>query len=275
MDTTVPLYRQLLEQDDILEGRYDIHWLERPSGGPGAGRCAPVIRGKPLLPPVTPDLLLRAYSAGVFPMAERRDDPDLFWVDPRRRGVLPLDRFHVSRSLRRRILRGRFGTSVDRGLRRRAAGLRGPSRDLDQRPHRGALPRAVRGGIRPQPEVWEGGELVGGVYGVVLGGAFFGESMFSRRTDASKVALAPSHGPPRERGLRALRHAVRDAAPAVAGRRGDPARGLSAPPARGNSRCRPASMRPIPSPPPRPRRGCLIRRRIAGPTRRSARGRAR
>ena len=142
------------------------------------------------LPPITPDLLLRGYAAGVFPMAERRDDPDLFWVDPRRRGVLPLEGFHVSRSLRRRILRGAFGTTVDRDF---AGVLRGcadrPETWINERIEQLYL-TLFEAGCAHSQEIWEGGELVGGVYGVVLGGAFFGESMFSRRTDASKVALA-------------------------------------------------------------------------------------
>ena len=143
-----------------------------------------------MTPPVTPDLLLRAYAAGVFPMAEHRDDPDLFWVDPRRRGVLPLERFRISRSLRRRILRAEFGTSVDRDF---AGVLRGcanrPETWINDRISDLYLALHAAGYAHSQ-EVWQGGELVGGVYGVALGGAFFGESMFSRRTDASKIALA-------------------------------------------------------------------------------------
>ena len=143
-----------------------------------------------ILPPVTPDLLLRAYAAGVFPMAERRDDPEIFWVDPRRRGVLPIEGFHVSRSLRRRILSGRFGTSVDRDF---AGVLRGCA-ERSETWINGRIETLYlalfEAGYAHSQEVWEGGELVGGVYGVALGGAFFGESMFSRRTDASKVALA-------------------------------------------------------------------------------------
>ena len=143
-----------------------------------------------ILPPVTPDLLLRAYAAGVFPMAERRDDPEIFWVDPRKRGVLPIGGFHVSRSLRRRILHGPFGTSVDRDF---AGVLRGcadrPETWINERIEQLYL-ALFEAGYAHSQEVWEGGELVGGVYGVALGGAFFGESMFSRRTDASKVALA-------------------------------------------------------------------------------------
>lgn len=143
-----------------------------------------------MLPPVTPDLLLRAYAAGVFPMAEHRDDPDVFWVDPRRRGVLPLERFHVSRSLRRRLLRRDYGTTVDRDF---AGVLRGcadrPETWINDRIQSLYL-ALFEAGYAHSQEVWHGGELVGGVYGVALGGAFFGESMFSRRPDASKVALA-------------------------------------------------------------------------------------
>lgn len=140
--------------------------------------------------PLTPERLLQAYAAGVFPMAEDASDPEVFWVDPRRRGVLPLEGFHVSRSLRRRILRGSWGTSVDRDF---PGVLRGcadrPETWINERIE--ALYLALfEAGYAHSQEVWEGGALVGGVYGVVLGGAFFGESMFSRRSDASKVALA-------------------------------------------------------------------------------------
>lgn len=141
-------------------------------------------------PLITPELLLRAYAAGVFPMAEGKDDPDMFWVDPRRRGVLPLSGFHVSRSLRRRVLRRDYATSVDRDF---AGVLRGcadrPETWINDRIR--ALYMALHeAGHAHSQEVWEGGELVGGVYGVAMGAAFFGESMFSRRVDASKVALA-------------------------------------------------------------------------------------
>ncbi|MGY6412369.1 MAG: leucyl/phenylalanyl-tRNA--protein transferase [Alkalilacustris sp.] len=139
---------------------------------------------------LTPDLLLRAYAAGVFPMAEGRDDPTLHWVDPPRRGVLPLDGFHMSRSLRRRLLRAPWRVSVDTAFAEVMEGcadrpetwINGPIRALSQALH-------ARGHAHSL-EVWEGPALVGGVYGVALGGAFFAESMFSRRTDASKAALA-------------------------------------------------------------------------------------
>ncbi len=139
---------------------------------------------------ISPELLLHGYAIGVFPMAEHRDDPEIFWVDPKRRGVVPLDGFHISRSLARRIRRGRFTVTIDRdfagvvdGCADRAetwinAEIRALYLDLHARGHAHSL------------EVWEGETLIGGVYGVVLGAAFFGESMFSRRTDASKIALA-------------------------------------------------------------------------------------
>lgn len=139
---------------------------------------------------LTPDILLRAYAAGVFPMSESRDDPEVFWVDPRRRGVFPLDGFHISRSLAKRMRRTTWALSVDRDF---AGVVRGcadrPSTwindtifDLYAALHRQGHAHSV--------EVWDGAELIGGVYGVRLGGAFFGESMFSRRVDTSKIALA-------------------------------------------------------------------------------------
>ncbi len=139
---------------------------------------------------VTPELLLRAYAAGVFPMAEARDDPHLHWVDPPRRGVLPLDGFHMSRSLRRSLLRARWRVSVDEAFAEVMHGcadrpetwINDPILELSRALHARGHAHSV--------EVWEGEALVGGVYGVALGGAFFAESMFSRRTDASKAALA-------------------------------------------------------------------------------------
>lgn len=139
---------------------------------------------------ITPEILLRGYAAGIFPMAESRDDPAIHWVDPRRRGILPLDGFHISRSLRRRILRCGWEVQVNRDF---AGVLRGcgdrPETWINDQIF--ALYLALhQAGFAHSLELWEGTELVGGVYGVTLGAAFFGESMFSRRTDASKVALA-------------------------------------------------------------------------------------
>lgn len=139
---------------------------------------------------LTPELLLTGYATGIFPMAERRDDPELFWVDPLRRGIFPLDRFHISRSLARRIRSTRyrvtadldFGGVVEGCADRPETWINGPIHALYLDLHRMGHAHSV--------EVWEDAHLVGGVYGVVLGGAFFGESMFSRRTDTSKIALA-------------------------------------------------------------------------------------
>lgn len=139
---------------------------------------------------ITPDILLRAYALGIFPMAEGRDDPEIHWVDPRRRGIFPLEGFHISRSLRRRILTCGWEVTVDRDF---AGVLDGcadrPETWINDR-IRALYLDLHRLGFAHSQEVWEGSALIGGVYGVSLGGAFFGESMFSRRTDASKLALA-------------------------------------------------------------------------------------
>ncbi|WP_212523909.1 leucyl/phenylalanyl-tRNA--protein transferase [Actibacterium sp. MT2.3-13A] len=141
-------------------------------------------------PELTPDLLLRAYAAGVFPMAESRDDPEIFWVDPRHRGIIPLDGFHISRSLRRAILRGNYTIRTDSDF---AGVLRGCA-DRDETwisdTIFGLYLALHEAGFAHSLEVWDGADLIGGVYGVALGGAFFGESMFSRRANASKIALA-------------------------------------------------------------------------------------
>lgn len=139
---------------------------------------------------LSPDLLLRGYAVGIFPMAEHRDDPEVFWVDPRLRGILPLDGFHISRSLARQMRKCGYRITVDTDF----AGVLDGCADRAEtwindeiRQHYLALHRR---GHAHSLEVWEGNELVGGAYGVVLGAAFFGESMFSRRKDASKIALA-------------------------------------------------------------------------------------
>jgi leucyl/phenylalanyl-tRNA--protein transferase len=143
---------------------------------------------------LTPELLLRAYAAGIFPMADSADDPDLYWVDPERRGVLPLDRFHLPHRLRRVLRNGSFAIGVDRDF---AGVIAGCAEATGARPQtwinnqiRALYTELHRQGHAHSVEAWRGDELVGGLYGVALGGAFFGESMFSRATDASKVALA-------------------------------------------------------------------------------------
>lgn len=139
---------------------------------------------------LTPELLLRAYGAGVFPMSEGRTDPEVFWVDPKRRGVFPLDGFHISRSLARRIRREEYRVSFD-------TNFQGVLRGCADREETWISEQIARlyeqlhaMNYAHSVEVWEGDELIGGVYGVALGAAFFGESMFSTRPDGSKVALA-------------------------------------------------------------------------------------
>ena len=143
---------------------------------------------------ITPEILLRAYSVGLFPMAESRDDPTLFWVDPHSRGMLPLDRFHLPKRLRRVLRQGKFEARVDSDF---PATLDGCGEPTDRRPETW-INQEIRGlylslhamGHAHSVECWREGKLVGGLYGVALGGAFFGESMFSREPDASKIALA-------------------------------------------------------------------------------------
>lgn len=139
---------------------------------------------------LTPDILLRAYAMGIFPMSDGRDDPLIHWIDPRRRGVLPLDGFHLSRSLAKRIRSGCYRVTHDTAF--DAVVEACATRDETWISHRiqGLYMQLHRLGFAHSVEVWAGQDLVGGVYGVTLGSAFFGESMFSRATDASKVALA-------------------------------------------------------------------------------------
>jgi leucyl/phenylalanyl-tRNA---protein transferase len=142
---------------------------------------------------ITPELLLAAYAAGVFPMAESADDPDLFWVDPQRRGIIPLDAFHLSHRLRRVLRQGRFEIRCDCAF---DAVIRGCAEAGVKRPNTWINDEIVRlygalfaRGSAHSIECRRGGTLVGGLYGVSIGAAFFGESMFSLETDASKVAL--------------------------------------------------------------------------------------
>ena len=143
---------------------------------------------------IPPDLLLRAYASGVFPMAESADDPEIFWVRPESRGVIPLDGFHLPRSLRKAVRRQHFDIAVDvdfaaviEGCAEARAGRR--STWINQ-PIREAYQALFERGHCHTVEARREGRLVGGLYGVTLGRAFFGESMFSRETDASKVCLA-------------------------------------------------------------------------------------
>ena len=140
--------------------------------------------------PIDPDLLLRAYAIGVFPMADSREADDVFWVEPKRRAVLPLDGFRLSHSLRKRLRAGTYSVSRDLAFAQVV-------RRCAERPETWINPdieksylQLHRRGHAHSIECWDRGELVGGLYGVTLGAAFFGESMFSTRRDASKVALA-------------------------------------------------------------------------------------
>jgi leucyl/phenylalanyl-tRNA---protein transferase len=139
-----------------------------------------------------PELLLRAYASGLFPMAESADDPEVFWVEPRVRGVLPLDRIIVSRSLAKTVRRDRFRVYVDRDFDAVIDGCAvapGRATTWINATIRATYGLLFRRGFVHTVEVERDGALVGGLYGVALGAAFFGESMFHRETDASKVAL--------------------------------------------------------------------------------------
>ena len=143
--------------------------------------------------PLTPQMLLAAYANGYFPMALEKDDPELYWFSPEERGVLPLDTFHVPKSVKKALAEQRFTLKVDTAFEQviRACGTLTAARDetwineeivqLYTALHRMGHAHSV--------ESWHEGELVGGLYGISLGGAFFGESMFSRTPEASKVAL--------------------------------------------------------------------------------------
>jgi leucyl/phenylalanyl-tRNA---protein transferase len=142
---------------------------------------------------LTPELLVRAYAAGVFPMAESASSDDIFWVDPKRRGVFPLDHFHVSHSLAKVVRKNIFEVRVNSDFAgvmeqcaestalRKDTWINGNILDSYTMLHDAGFAHSV--------ECWQQGVMVGGLYGVSLKGAFFGESMFSRATDASKVAL--------------------------------------------------------------------------------------
>ena len=142
---------------------------------------------------LTPQILLRAYAAGVFPMAEDRDDPTLYWVDPEKRGVLPFETFHVPRSLAKTIRQDPFEVRIDSAFVQVIESCAAPARGRETTWINDEIIALYSGlfdmGHAHSVECWQGDRLVGGLYGVSLGGAFFGESMFSRETDASKIAL--------------------------------------------------------------------------------------
>jgi leucyl/phenylalanyl-tRNA--protein transferase len=142
---------------------------------------------------ITPEVLLKAYACGIFPMAESADDPSLFWVEPERRGILPLDHFHVPRRLARTVRADRFtmrvDTAFDQVLDACAAPARGRRKTWINARIRRLYGELFARGHCHSVEAWRDGRLVGGLYGVTLRRAFFGESMFHREADASKVCL--------------------------------------------------------------------------------------
>ncbi|MCZ7448512.1 leucyl/phenylalanyl-tRNA--protein transferase [Agrobacterium rhizogenes] len=142
---------------------------------------------------ITVDILLRAYSAGLFPMADSADDPELFWVEPEIRGIIPLNDFHVSKSLAKAIRKKPFDIRFNTAFEAVMAGCAAEAPDRPSTWINATIRRLYTElhqiGHAHSVEAWEGEELVGGLYGVSLGAAFFGESMFSRRTNASKICL--------------------------------------------------------------------------------------
>lgn len=157
---------------------------------------------------ITPEILLRAYAAGMFPMAESADDLEVFWVQPKIRGIIPLDRFHVSKSLAKHIRQKPFDIRVNTAFEQV---MKCCAESTTDRPTTWINPLILtlygelhRMGYTHSVEAWEGEELVGGLYGVSLGSAFFGESMFSRRTDASKICLVHLVDRLRDRGFTLL-----------------------------------------------------------------------
>jgi len=142
---------------------------------------------------LTPEILLRAYAAGIFPMAESAQSTELHWFDPPVRAIIPLDGFHTPRRLKRTIKRGPYKIKLDTSF---TDVMRACAAVTDDRKTTwinqeiiGLYTALYRRGHAHSIEVWSGNDLVGGLYGVSYGGAFFGESMFSRNPDASKIAL--------------------------------------------------------------------------------------
>lgn len=150
-------------------------------------------RASDTLSEITPDVLLKAYACGIFPMAESIDDPSLYWVEPERRGVMPLDRFHIPRRLARTVRSDRFEIHIDRDFEAVIDACAAPAEGREKTWINGRIRRLYRELFRRghchTVEAWREEQLVGGLYGVSLGRAFFGESMFHVERDASKVAL--------------------------------------------------------------------------------------
>jgi leucyl/phenylalanyl-tRNA---protein transferase len=151
-------------------------------------------RPDPFAVEITPELIVRAYRAGIFPMAEDASAEDLFWVSPEMRGIMPLDGFHASKSLRKAMRQTSWTVRVDTDWDGIIDGCATAGSDRESTWINGTI-RSVYGtlfrrGVAHTVEVWDDDDLVGGLYGLAIGAAFFGESMFHRRTDASKMAMA-------------------------------------------------------------------------------------
>lgn len=154
------------------------------------------------------DLLLRAYSIGLFPMSDDAHDPEIYWVEPEARGIIPLDEFHVSRSLAKKIRQKPFRITVNKAFSDVMTLCAAPAENRPSTWINATIYRLYNElhalGHAHSVEAWEGDELVGGLYGVSLGAAFFGESMFSRRRDASKICLVYLVERLKERGFQLL-----------------------------------------------------------------------
>jgi leucyl/phenylalanyl-tRNA--protein transferase len=143
---------------------------------------------------IDPELLLRAYASGIFPMAEDEDDPEVYWVKPEKRGIIPLDKFHISRSLAKTIRKQKYQIKINTDFTGVLLGCAQCEGDRERTwinaTIKASCLRLHALGHAHSIEAWDGEYLVGGLYGISLGRAFFGESMFSRKRDTSKICLA-------------------------------------------------------------------------------------
>ncbi|TMM46142.1 leucyl/phenylalanyl-tRNA--protein transferase [Qipengyuania marisflavi] len=177
------------ERISMLRRRWQAAYRRAPQGAK-----ADAVMHAPAPEIIPAELLLRAYRSGIFPMADHRDDPDVYWVEPRERGIIPLDGFRVSQSLRKQLRQNRFRVSCDEAFDAVIAECAQPREELAEswisRRIETSYRALHRSGHAHSIECWHDGELVGGLYGVAFARVFCGESMFSRRTNASKIALA-------------------------------------------------------------------------------------
>ena len=230
--TTLPLFRRLIDEKAVQDADYDIHWLEGFLDTSKKNRASfrRMSRPDPFELEITPDLIVRAYQAGIFPMAEHAEDEDVFWVSPERRGILPLDGFHLSKSLKKAMKRPDHEIRVDSDFEAVIEGCATAGSDRDSTWINATI-RNVYGELFARRichtvEVWSDGELVGGLYGLAIGGGFFGESMFHKQDRRLQDRAGPSGRPPPGRRLHAFGHPVPDRSPQIARRHRDQARSL-------------------------------------------------